>query len=234
MFRRVILPTIVLIPIVIATPGAAAQQGEGQRLVVPISDPSRPIVLRASLVSGGIVVTPHDGREVIVIARPRDAELDARRADGMRLIPNTSVGVTAEEEANRIDVQADWSSRGIDLEIQVPVRTSAELSTVNSGDIVVRGLTGDLELQNTNGSIVAEDIDGSVVANTTNGTVRVRFDRVKPDTDMAFNSFNGDVDLTFPASLEAEFRISVGRGEIRTDFEAVQRPASPKVEQDGS
>jgi DUF4097 and DUF4098 domain-containing protein YvlB len=65
---------------------------------------------------------------------------------------------------------------------------------------------------------VATDISGSAVASTTNGNVRCTFAEVAPGKAMSFSSFNGDVDVTFPASLAADLRIDAGRGEILTDF----------------
>jgi hypothetical protein len=232
---RFIASSVIILSILLTAPLAAlAQTNGGQRIAVPLTDPSKPVELSVSLVTGGIEVSAYDGNEVIVLARPR-AKLEQQSTDeGMRVIPNTSLGLTAEEKENRVSVDTEWTSRPIDLEIQVPKRTSARLSTVNSGHIVVRGLTGDLELQNVNGEIEADSIKGSVVADTTNGDVRVSFVEVSQDREMAFSSFNGNVELTFPASLAADFKISAGRGDIRTNFDVEQQPVEPRVERDNS
>ena len=62
---------------------ATAQPGE--RLVVPLSDPSRPAVVDIALFSGDIVVKAYDGKEIVVMTdAPLRAESEAEkpRADG--------------------------------------------------------------------------------------------------------------------------------------------------------
>jgi DUF4097 and DUF4098 domain-containing protein YvlB len=94
-------------------------------------------------------------------------------------------------------------------------------------------VSGEHELSNVNGRIIATDIAGSLVASTTNGTVRASFTSITADKAMSFNTFNGDVDVTFPASLAATLRVTSGRGEFYTDFDAALQPRAPVVEQGG-
>lgn len=51
---------------------------------------------------------------------------------------------------------------------------------------------------------------------------------------MSFTTFNGDVDVTFPASLKGDLRIDAGRGDIYTDFDVTQQPVAPKVDRSSS
>ena len=118
----------------------------------------------------------------------------------------------------------------MDLEIQVPAATSAQLTTINGGELVVRGLTGEMELANTNGGIEATGIRGSVVANTTNGEVRVTFVEIDTDKAMSFTTLNGDVDISFPPGLKADLRIDAGRGDIFTDFDFEVQASSPTID----
>jgi len=234
MTRKIITLALVL-PLWFAPTVTQAQGvGDGQRIVVPLSDPAKPVELQVSLIAGSIDVTAYYGKEVIVIARTRETRKQEQTRDGMRVIPNTSIGLTAEEKNNSVSIGADWNSRPVDLEIQVPSRTSARLSTINSGNIAVRGLSGELELQNVNGAIRADDIRGSVVANTTNGDVLVNLVEVARDKEMAFNSFNGDVELILPVSLRADLKISAGQGDILTNFEVEQQPVEPRIERESS
>ena len=80
---------------------------------------------------------------------------------------------------------------------------------------------------------MANDIAGSLVANTTNGTIRVSFTDVTADKPMSFNTFNGDVDVTFPAKLAATLRVTTGHGEFYTDFDVTLQPQAPAVAQGG-
>lgn len=209
---------------------AAAQTSSDQRIVVPLTDPSRPVRLAVDVFSGQIEVEGHDGREVVILARNETASIRREGSGGMKRIPNSALGLTIEEHQNEVLVSGDSTGQSIVVRIQVPVRTSASISSVNGGDIVVRGLTGELELDNTNGGIKATGIRGSVVAHSTNGSVEVSFVEITPDKPMSFSTLNGNVDVSFPEGLKAELRIEPGRGDILTDFDFEVLPSAPTVE----
>ena len=116
-------------------PGTLGQDSGEQQLAVPLSDPSRPVQLSVSVFSGGIQVTAHQGNEVIVLAKPHDVEESRDSVNGMRRIPNTALGLTIEEQNNEVNIGADWTNRAMDLEIQVPAATSAQLTTINGGEL---------------------------------------------------------------------------------------------------
>src|SRR5262249_40999821 len=97
---------------------AAGQTSTGDRVAVPLTDPSRPVSLRASLINGGITVKGYEGKDVIVEARSRSGA--SSPAEGMRRITISSTGLSVEEENNTVKVGADSHSRSIDLSIQVP------------------------------------------------------------------------------------------------------------------
>lgn len=215
---------IMLVLLLLAVPAAAQGTDKVQRLTVPITDPARPITVHVSLMSGGIVMEAHEGKQVMIEVVPEDdGETDdgetKERSGGMRVIPNRSLGLTVEEEDNEVSIGSDYSSRIDKLVIKVPRKTSVSASNVNDGDISVRGLEGELELNSVNGSITATDVAGSVVAHTTNGEVKVSFTSIQAGKSMSFVSFNGDVDVTFPSNLKADLHLTAGQGDIYTDFE---------------
>ena len=130
-------------------------------------------------------------------------------------------------------VTTDFTHQTPALDISVPRNTSVRLKTVNGGDMTVTGVRGEHELSNVNGRIVANDIAGSLVASTTNGTIRASFTDVTAGKPMSFSTFNGDVDVTFPAKLAATLRVTSGHGELYTDFDAAVQPQPPVVTQSG-
>jgi hypothetical protein len=202
----------------------AVSQPTVEKISIPLSDPNRPVLLKVGLLSGGIVVKGHAGKEVIVEAKmpPEDEDRGREKKAGtLKLIPNTSLGLTAEEEDNTVSISTGLrgSSRRIDLAIQVPTACSMKLSTVNDGDIEVENVSGDLEINNTNGSITLKQIAGSAVAQTLNGEVLVVFTKVTADKAMSFSSLNGDIDVTFPASFKGTMRLKSEQGDIFTDFD---------------
>ena len=216
--------TLVLVSTAVALGAVVvpAHAQDDERLVVPLSDPSRPAVLEVALFSGDIDVEGYDGNEIIIVADApmRDVDDDDEpRPDGLRRIQSSSVGLTVEEGENKVALRMDFSPRNVDLEIRVPRRTSVHANLVNGGDITIGGVTGEHELQNVNGDVVATDISGSAVLNSTNGDVRATFTAVDADRPMSFTSFNGDVDVTLPANLAADLLVASQQGDVYTDFE---------------
>src|SRR5258707_8881272 len=199
------------------------------KVTVPLTDPSRPVTLRAHLVSGSITVKGADVKEVIVEARARGDEAHTGgRAEGMKRIPMTSTGLNIEAENNNVRISTDSYQRTVDLTITVPVHTSVSLHSVNDGNIVVSGVDGDLDINNVNGEVDLKNIGGSVVAHALNGHVVATFNRVDPTKPMAFSSLNGDIDVTFPADLKANVSLRTDNGEVYSDFDIKVQPNMPQ------
>ncbi len=211
-----------LILVLLACKLLFAQTSAGDKISVPFSDPDRPGFLEAGLVHGSITIKGYDGKEVIIEAKSRAKRIDKRsrrNSKGMMRLNVVSTGLSVEEQNNRMNISTDSHARTIDLVLQVPLKTSLQLSTVNSGDIYVENIQGELELNNVNGEIKALNISGAVLSNTTNGDVTVIFNKISPDKPMSFVSFNGDVDITFPDLVNADLKLKTEHGEIYTDFE---------------
>jgi hypothetical protein len=219
-----------LLPLLTLLLAAATAAGAQDRYVVPLSAPGQPVRVEVGLVYGSIAVEPHDNaNEVVVEARPEDDDDRHPRGNGqrgsMRRLPNLSLGLVVEEEGNKVKVTMDGPPRAATLRLLVPRRASLRLTTVNDGNLSVRGIEGDIELQNTNGDVTAVDVAGTVVAHTVNGEVKVSLTRVDGKAAMAFSSLNGDVDLTVPSDFKADLRMRSDNGEIYSDFD-VQLMAS--------
>lgn len=202
-------------------PAVAAQD----RIAVNLTDPTRPVNVRASLLNGGITVRTGDSKEVIVEARVRDEERSGRSRGSMKRIPMTSTGLSVEEENNQVRIGTDSVQRTIDLIITVPRQTSLKLNTTNDGDIRVTGVEGEIDVNNTNGEVHLTGVSGSVVAHALNGEIKVTMMRVDPKP-MAFSSLNGDIDVTFPADLKANISVRSDNGEVLSDFDIQLQAAS--------
>jgi DUF4097 and DUF4098 domain-containing protein YvlB len=211
--------------------GSLSGQEASDKLSVPFSDASRPGMVKAHLIHGGITVTAYDGKEVVVEARSRSggsrrSEKSEERTDGMKRLQIASTGLTVTEENNVIDIGASSHSRPVDLLIQVPTRTSLKLGCVNSGDIKVERVQGDIEVNNVNGSVTLTGISGSAVAHALNGGVVVLFNQVMQGKTMSFSSMNGKVDVTFPESIKAKVVMKTDNGEIFSDFDIQLDPTT--------
>lgn len=230
------LTLMALLALVLALAAAApGQTKDGDRISVPLSDPSRPAYVKASLMNGSITVKAYSGREVIVEATSRPGseadewdeedeevtEKDLARRKGMRRITNNASSLTVQEDNNEVEIGTGWRgmSRTLDLVVQVPVNSSLKLNTMNEGDITVTGVKGDVEVSNLNGNIAAKDVDGSVVADAMNGDIDVVFSSVDPKKSMSFSSMNGEIDVTVPPAARATFTLKSDMGEIYSDFD---------------
>ena len=204
------------------------------RVTVPLTDSSRPAVVKASLVAGGITVKAYAGKEVMVEARARSSGTSDRGDDKggkMKRIPLTATGLSIEEENNRVRIAVESVERPVDLSITVPVRTSLILKTVNKGDISVTGVDGEIDVNDVNGSVTLTNVSGTAVAHALNGRVLVTFHRINREKPMAFSSLNGDIDVTFPVDLKANLTLTSDRGEVYSDFDIqMQAPTKPIVE----
>lgn len=214
---------------------AWGQDPEMDRVVVPLTDPSRGVTLKASIMSGSITVKGYSGKEVIVEALPRSHETRQDKnpeKGGLRRIQNSSSGLTVEEEDNVVSVGTGWrgNSRPTDITIQVPVNCSMKISTVNDGHIVVENINGDIEVNNTNGRVTLTDISGSAVAHALNGNIVANFLKVNSQKSMSFSSLNGKIDVTLPPSIKATMYLKSDMGEIYTDFDITMERTSSKVE----
>lgn len=188
-------------------------------IAVSFSDPSRPGMLHVELISGSIHVTGYEGKEVLIEAVAAEDGDDRSEAapEGLRRIPNTTSGLVVEEERNEMRVSSSMPHRSVALTIQVPTRTSLDLSTINDGDIVVERVDGDIEVNNTNGAVTLSEVSGTVVAHALNADVTASFVRLsgKP---MSFSSLNGNLDVRLPASVKANLRLETNNGEVYSDF----------------
>jgi hypothetical protein len=233
--------------------GAAPAAAEAQRLTVPLSNPGRPASVDVGLVMGSIHVVAGRAGEVVietqgssdddcddcgpVAGKAKDKPSKEQRGldAGLRRIPYDAVDLTAEEDGNQVTVRSGGIPRQLELRVVVPPGSSLRLSTVNSGELDVEGITGEIELHNTNGPIRARGVRGPVTANTVNGDVEIEF---APGTTiggpMAFSTLNGDVDVTLPPGVDADLRVRTEHGEIYSDFDVELTPEPAQVERDGS
>jgi len=218
--------------------GAAGSVAEAQ-IKVPISNPSRPVTLEIKIGMGDVHVKAYDGKEVLVAADDGDDndfnnnrnDDNSRSREGLHRIPNTSSGLTVEESDNVVTVATDFSRHHSDLTISVPRQTSVHAKTMGgNGDLTVVGVTGEHELSNINGDVTATDIAGTVVATTNNGDIRVSLTAITAGKALSFSSFNGDIEVTLPASVKADVVVNSNQGDVWTDFDITMQPQPSVVE----
>lgn len=209
-----------------------AQTAEKQQLTVPLSQPGKPYKLSVGLVDGSITVTGYEGKDIIIEIQDKEHKGRVRTHDGMHAISTGGrADIQAEENNNKVTIQGQ-AGKATNLVLKIPMNdVTLKLGTVNDGDIVASNINGELEITNVNDGIKLTNISGSVVANTVNGNVVVVFKSIDPKAAMAFTTLNGNVDVTFPATLKADVKLKSDRGDIFTDFDMVAEQHKPTVTQ---
>lgn len=231
-------PTLVAAAVaVVVLAGPAAAQNQ---VTVPFSDASRPGTVVIRTLNSSVTVKAANRRDVSIEAgsddNDRNRNRDRTRNDrnnGLRRLGSAG-GFTAVEENNQIVIS---SGPGGDsgLLVTVPTRTNLKVIGTNGDGISIEGVDGDIEVHHTNGDITLTNVAGTVSASTQNGDLKASLTRVTPDKPMAFSSFNGDVDVTLPASLKATFKLRSDRGDVYTDFDLriAATPAPQGTRQNG-
>ncbi|MGB3861013.1 MAG: DUF4097 family beta strand repeat-containing protein [Candidatus Aminicenantaceae bacterium] len=219
---------------------AFTQEGKTDRATVPFSDPSKPGFIEASVYNGSVIIRGYEGKEVIIEAKLREKlvseekeEEENEKARGMkRILGSTGTGLEVEEEENVMDISVSSMKQTVDLTIQVPFNTSMEVGSYNNGEVQIENVTGEIEANNYNGKVTLRGISGSVVAHTYNGEVTVSFKQITPDKPMSFSTWNGDVDVTFPAMVKADVRMKSEMGDVYSDFDIQLKQAPQKAVED--
>jgi hypothetical protein len=207
---------------------ACAQETTGGRVVVPARNTSHPRVVNATVHNGSISVKTYSGNEVIVeTARERAAAAPA----GMKRI-DLPRGLDVEEEDNVVTVRTHPGGTA-HLTITVPAETSLNLKSHN-GSIAVDGVHGEIDASSHNGQVTLTDVSGTVVANAFNGALKVAMDGVDPAKPMSFSTFNGAIDVTFPAGIKANIKLKTNRGEVFSDFDIKLTGGYPITEKNGT
>jgi hypothetical protein len=104
----------------------------------------------------------------------------------------------------------------VDFDVRVPAGVVFHGKTVN-GDVEARGLVADVEARTVNGSIHIAT-RGLASAKTVNGSITAELGRGDWTGPLEFNTVNGGIELSLPASLSAEVDAQTLNGEIETDF----------------
>ena len=104
----------------------------------------------------------------------------------------------------------------VDFTVMVPAGVGFVGRTVNGG-VKAIDLTGDVEARTVNGAITLST-GGHARAKTVNGSIRAEFGSADWEGEAAFETVNGSVTLTVPASIDADVRIRTTNGSIKTDL----------------
>lgn len=233
-----IMKLVAITWVALSTPLLAQNDVFTEEIVIPLSNPGSIGTLEVNQIYGGMTVTGYDGKEVVIIAKQKKFQTTQKMKNGLRKIQNNSLALQAEESDNYVEVEAQNYSGGnnetMHLEIKVPREFNLKLSSINDGSIVVENVAGEMEISNVNDDITLNLVSGSAVVDTVNGEIKATFNRVTTGSLMAFTSFNGDVDISLPNDIKADFKMRTMRGEIYTGFDIEFDTSAPVVQKESS
>ncbi len=224
---------LIVIGIFLSMTASLMAQDSGE-FAVPLSDPSKRGKLKAELKYGSITVRGTARKDVLIKYAAQEGKEKSKKPapDGLTRVGGGTLDLEVSENGNNVKVESDsWNSR-LNLEIEVPSGFDLNVSTYNSGDILIENIQGELEIESYNGKITADRISGSMVASTYNGPITVNFDKVKEGAPMSYSTYNGNVDLTFPAATKASFKMKTERGEILSGFDMKMITTNPVRKED--
>ena len=248
---------LVILPLIIL--GIAAGQTEvGEQLTVNFTDPGRPGTVDINVQFGNIHVTAYGGNQVIIdsefgshrmvsdslvrgivgavmnglsMAMSGDTLSESGKStEGMYKIPNISTELRVEEEDNVMEIRGGTFRQSVDLEVQVPYETSLKLRTMGGGSIRVENVRGEIDANAMSGGIDLQNVTGPVLAHSMASDIVATFRNPISKNPMSFTTMSGDIDVTFPANLQADLKFKSQMGEIFTDYKVNLKTTSDNMQ----
>jgi hypothetical protein len=190
---------------------------------------------------GGIKVRQSSGSEFIVTINERRSAPDQARFEKSKQLLPLNVQADSQTVEFRVGTQDHWrwGNNGdrchrcrvdYQFDVQVPVNTNLELSTVMDGSIVVEGIHGLVDVSNVNGAIALNQIRQCIKVKTINRAIDLTFEKA-PTEDCHIESINGDMTVVLPADSDINAKFKLINGYIRSDFDLTPLSTSAIVDQ---
>lgn len=178
---------------------------------------------------GSIKVTGYDGDLIVVNGTLRYPEADKKNSSGLHRIEQKPIDLKAEVVGRNVLLLCSAAGKTVDFDIKVPSGFSLKLKSLDNGVVDVLNVEGVIEVVNNNGNITLVNIDGSAILSTVYGDIEASFAGVKPGVPMMFTTFEGDIILTIPATVDANLKMKSDKGEIFSDFKITPVKRQPVV-----
>lgn len=192
-------------------------------------------------IEGSVTVEGYDGDEVQIIYK-KELRADSRR-DLDRA--KEEIEFVIEEEGGRIlayidapfihvrkenggfsyhinnrDTRYDFF---FDISVRVPENSDLDISTINSGKVLVENMRGErISAANVNGTVELADVAGITDVHTVNGDITVSYSE-SPAGNSSYQTVNGTIEVFYPQNLSADITFRSMHGDLYTDFQNLQR-----------
>lgn len=182
-------------------------------------NPTVPATLIVEAYQGNIYVEGYNGKEVVVTA------YNAEYGEELRLSQSRMVDrkvFSLEEKNNQMNLRSylpeEKGPKKLILQIQVPEKTSLQISLQKGGDVQIQGTSRAVEIDNPQGKVRLEGLKGWAVVNSIEGDIYASFEEVVINKPMSFITLKGNIDLDFPKNLQAQFRMKTTSGMVHNEF----------------
>jgi hypothetical protein len=202
---------------------------QSEQLVINLTQYSLPGLLTFENPKGSIKVTGYDGEVILVNGTLRFAEVAKVVSNGMHKIDQNALDISAEVSGNNVVLQCRTTGKTVDFDIKVPRSISLKLKSLDNGNVEIVNINGEIEIENTNGNISLDNISGSAVLSSVYGKISAVFREVDPKSPMMFTSFEGDISVTFPGTINAMLKMKSEKGQILSDFDIIPSKRKPVV-----
>lgn len=201
--------------------GVGLYAQDGRQFTIDLSNPGQKGLLNISSQHGPVIIKGTNRKDILIQYQSLEQEgiKFTEMENGLTKISGGAPGFDVYEQDNKVQIESSFMNKGVSFNIEVPVAFDISVQAFMQGDVKVENVKGEVVIENFNGGIEATGISGHVIANSFNGPIKVSFNEVTPDTPMAFTNHNGNVDLTFPANLQADFKVKTDMGDLYTGFE---------------
>jgi hypothetical protein len=115
------------------------------------------------------------------------------------------------------------------FEIAVPAGTHVDVGTVTDGRVEITGVRGAVNASNVNGPVRVRDLNDCANIESVNGALDVVFARA-PSEDCSLKTINGRITVGLPANAGLDAMLSMGHGEVESDFDVEPMTLPAKVE----
>lgn len=187
-------------------------------------DVSEEAVLTVANRNGAVTVRDTDAEQVTVAGEKRAGTESALDTITVDVVTGEQFTVEA-----RFGGGSNFTSRSVDLTVDVPEGVTVESVETANGQVSVDGVAGDVSASSSNGGVEVTDVDGYVACDTSNGDVRVRettgvttartsngsvdVELLAMRDDVTCRSTNGSVTVRVGPDVSAAFRLSTSNGD---------------------
>ncbi|MGE5419209.1 MAG: DUF4097 family beta strand repeat-containing protein [Chloroflexota bacterium] len=180
---------------------------------------------------GSVKITGYDGDLIVVTASLRFPESEKTVAGGLHKIEQNPVDMRAEVNGRNVLLLSSAAGKTVDFDIKIPMWFSLNVKSLDNGNVELLNVSGVIEVVNNNGNITLENITGAAVLSSVYGKISASFREVKPGAPMMFTSFEGDITVALPSTVNANLRMKSDKGGIYSDFNIQPVKRQPVVRQ---